>query len=213
MTTRKTRSSYVCDACGARHSKWAGQCPDCGAWNRMSESNELARPVVRGGYAGTSTGSGQIQTLEQVSPEERTRVACGIGELDRVLGGGLVRGSVVLLGGDPGIGKSTLLLQACAALARTQRVLYVSGEESPQQIGLRAQRLGLTGQGIRLLSETHVETILTSAELEKPQVMVIDSIQTLFSEAQQSTPGSVSQVRECAAQLVRHAKQDRKSVV
>ncbi|BCU06877.1 DNA repair protein RadA [Allochromatium tepidum] len=207
-TAPKPKSAYVCNACGARYPKWAGQCQECGAWNSLQEVAEpRRRPVERSvGYAGV-VDSNKIETLAEVSPEERRRVESGIGELDRVLGGGLVAGSVVLIGGDPGIGKSTLLLQACAALAADQPVLYVSGEESPQQIGLRARRLGLSGGGIRLLAETCVEQILAHAEQERPRVMVVDSIQTLYTETLQSAPGSVSQVRESAAQLVRFAKQ------
>ncbi|RKT45948.1 DNA repair protein RadA [Thiocapsa rosea] len=206
MSNRKTRSSYVCNACGARQPKWAGQCPDCGAWNSMVETAEIARPAVRGGYAGAAE-SPRVESLAEVSPEDRVRIQSGIGELDRVLGGGLVTGSVVLIGGDPGIGKSTLLLQASASLARSLPVLYVSGEESPQQIGLRAHRLGLAGESIRLLAETNVEAILAAASQERPRVMVVDSIQTLYTDTLQSAPGSVSQVREAAAQLVRFAKQ------
>jgi DNA repair protein RadA/Sms len=204
----KPKSAYVCNACGARYPKWAGQCQECGAWNSLQEVAEpRRRPAERGvGYAGL-VDANRIETLAEVSPEERRRVQSGIGELDRVLGGGLVAGSVVLIGGDPGIGKSTLLLQASAALAAEQPVLYVSGEESPQQIGLRARRLGLSGGGIRLLAETCVEQILAHAEQERPRVMVVDSIQTLYTETLQSAPGSVSQVRESAAQLVRFAKQ------
>jgi DNA repair protein RadA/Sms len=145
--------------------------------------------------------------LTAVRPEDRARSGSGIDELDRVLGGGLVQGSVVLIGGDPGIGKSTLLLQACAALAPEHPVLYVSGEESPQQVSLRARRLGLAGEGVRLLAETCVETVLALALAERPRVMVVDSIQTLYTELLQSAPGSVSQVRETSAQLVRFAKQ------
>jgi DNA repair protein RadA/Sms len=206
MNIRKTGSHYVCNACGARQPKWAGQCPDCGAWNSMVESAEIPRSAVRSGYAG-ATEAARIESLAEVSPEDRVRLSSGVGELDRVLGGGLVTGSVVLIGGDPGIGKSTLLLQASALLARSLPVLYVSGEESPQQIGLRARRLGLAGEGIRLLAETHVEAILAAAAQERPRVMVIDSIQTLYTDTLQSAPGSVSQVRESAARLVRFAKQ------
>jgi DNA repair protein RadA/Sms len=172
----------------------------------MVESAEIPRPAVRSGYAG-ATEAARIESLAEVSPEDRVRISSGVGELDRVLGGGLVTGSVVLIGGDPGIGKSTLLLQASASLARSLPVLYVSGEESPQQIGLRAHRLGLAGEGIRLLAETHVEAILAAAAQERPRVMVVDSIQTLYTDTLQSAPGSVSQVRESAAQLVRFAKQ------
>ena len=208
MAAPKSRSAFVCNACGARFPKWAGQCTDCGAWNSLTEVAEPRRhPQERsGGYAG-ATGSSRVELLAEVSPEERQRTQSGIGELDRVLGGGLVAGSVVLIGGDPGIGKSTLLLQACAALAGSASVLYVSGEESPQQIGLRARRLGLAGGAIRLLAETCVESILAHAVEQRPRVLVVDSIQTLYTEALQSAPGSVSQVRDAAAQLVRFAKQ------
>ncbi len=166
----------------ARLPKWAGQCPDCGAWNTVAEVPD--RPPGeprRGGYAGVA-GAAQIQSLSAVVPEAVARIGTGVAELDRVLGGGLVPGSVVLLGGDPGIGKSTLLLQACAALGAADPVLYVTGEESPQQVSLRARRLGLTGEGIRLLAETCVERVLEAVEVESPRVMVVDSIQTLFAE-------------------------------
>ncbi len=202
----KIRVAYVCNACGARLPKWAGQCPDCGGWNCVAEiPDRPAGEQRRGGYAGAA-GAAQIQTLSAVSPEAVVRTGTGIGELDRVLGGGLVPGSVVLLGGDPGIGKSTLLLQACAALGASNPVLYVTGEESPQQVSLRARRLGLSGEGIRLLAETCVERVLAAVEQESPRVMVVDSIQTLYTELLPSAPGSVSQVRETAAQLVRYAK-------
>jgi DNA repair protein RadA/Sms len=205
----KTRAAYVCNACGSAQPKWSGQCPDCGAWNSLEEA---ARPISTGqrsgarlGLAGAAEGE-RAALLADIRPEEHTRVGTGIGELDRVLGGGLVSGSVVLLGGDPGIGKSTLLLQACEHLGAKGPVLYVSGEESNQQVGLRSRRLGLTGAGIRLLAETRVEPILLEAERERPMTMVVDSIQTLYTELLQSAPGSVSQVRETAAQLVRFAK-------
>ncbi len=198
---------FVCDACGVRQPKWSGQCPDCGAWNAITQlAGALSHRGAERGYAGAAGGN-RVENLTEVSAEQRPRIASGIGELDRVLGGGLVPGSVVLLGGDPGIGKSTLLLQACDALAAEAPVLYVSGEESAQQIGLRARRLGVAGQGIRLLAETCVERMLAHAVEERPRVMVVDSIQTLSSELLESAPGSVSQVREAAAQLVRFAKQ------
>ena len=200
----KVKVSYVCGECGAQYPKWAGQCTDCGSWNSLQET--LSAPAGRsGGYTGTAV-SAQIQNLAQVQLDEQTRLATGIGELDRVLGGGLVVGSVVLIGGDPGIGKSTILLQTQAFLARDNRTLYVSGEESPQQVSLRAQRLGLSRERLHLLPETCVERILASAQQERPQVMVIDSIQTVFTERLQSAPGAVGQVRESAAQLVRFAK-------
>ena len=202
----KSRTTYVCNACGVRLPKWAGRCPDCGAWNSVEEVPDLPASTRRSGYAGTAEGA-QVVPLADISPERQTRSGSGITELDRVLGGGLVAGSVVLIGGDPGIGKSTLLLQASASLGSHRSVLYVTGEESPQQISMRARRLGLNGEGIRLLAETGVERILAAASVERPQVMVVDSIQTLFTDLLQSAPGSVSQVRETAAQLVRWAKQ------
>jgi DNA repair protein RadA/Sms len=162
--------------------------------------------VARHGRDAGALGDVRAELLADIQPEERERLGTGVGELDRVLGGGLVAGSVVLLGGDPGIGKSTLLLQACEHLGSTGPVLYVSGEESNQQVGLRARRLGLTGAGVTLLAETRVEPILVQAERERPLAMVVDSIQTLYTDLLQSAPGSVSQVRETAAQLVRFAK-------
>ncbi len=204
----KGKNVYSCTECGAQSPKWQGQCPDCGAWNSMVET--LAVPEERkgrlGGYAG-SAGSVEVQNLLEVSPEEVNRLSTGSSEFDRVLGGGLVPGSVVLLGGDPGIGKSTLLLQTLATLGGSQRTLYVTGEESPQQVSLRAHRLGLPAEQVRLLTETRVEDILATAQKERPQVLVVDSVQTVYTELLQSAPGSVAQVRESAAQLVRYAKQ------
>ncbi len=210
---KNTRSLYQCRGCGGRFPKWAGQCPDCGAWNTLEEV--AAAPATPKGRFGSYTGDAarvEVCSLGSVGVEEQIRSDTGIGELDRVLGGGLVQGSVVLLGGDPGIGKSTLLLQTLARLSCDRNCLYVSGEESPQQISLRAQRLGLDGNRLKLLPETCVERILACADKERPQVMVIDSIQTLFTELLQSAPGSVAQVRESAAQLVRFAKQRATSV-
>jgi DNA repair protein RadA/Sms len=202
----KPRAAYVCNACGARLPKWAGQCPDCSAWNSIDEVPDLPASSGRRGYTGSATGT-SVVSLAEVAPERHVRTGSGIAELDRVLGGGLVQGSVVLIGGDPGIGKSTLLLQASASLGAERPVLYVTGEESPQQVSLRARRLGLGGEGIRLLAETGVERVLAAAGAERPRVMVVDSIQTLFTDLLPSAPGSVSQVRETAAQLVRWAKQ------
>ena len=203
----KSKTIFVCTECGTQQPKWIGQCPDCGAWNTLQEN--LTAPAASKnrfqGYAGPAQN--RVQVLADVSLEEHTRLSTGISELDRVLGGGLVSGSVVLIGGDPGIGKSTILLQTQAVLAETRQTLYVSGEESPQQVSLRAQRLGLARERLRLMPETCVELILATAAQEKPQVMVIDSVQTIFTERLQSAPGSVSQVRESAAQLVRFAKQ------
>jgi DNA repair protein RadA/Sms len=206
---RGARTAYVCSACGSRQPKWAGQCPDCDAWNTLVECPEEPAPGRHprfAGYAGEGSAAA-VRRLSDVEAAHEHKSASGIGELDRVLGGGLVRGSVVLIGGDPGVGKSTLLLQTLVGLSAQTRCLYVTGEESPQQVSLRARRLGLHGEGLMLLAETAVERILAAAARERPAVMVIDSIQTLFTELLQSAPGSVAQVRETAAQLVRFAKQ------
>jgi len=203
----KTKSIYFCSACGAQASKWSGQCADCGAWNTLYETAAISNPrrgLSTVGYAGEME---RIHLLHEVAPEAVQRIATGVGEFDRVLGGGLVPGSVTLIGGDPGIGKSTLLLQAIVNLSRSCNTLYVTGEESLQQISLRARRLDLSGSGVALLAATSVESILQQAQQAKPQVMVIDSIQTMYTEQLNSAPGAVAQVRECAAQLVRYAKQ------
>ena len=203
----KAKSVYTCTECGASSPKWQGQCPGCGQWNTLVEAIAEASSSGANRYAGLA-GSGQLQDLSTIRPRDEPRQATGIEEFDRVLGGGLVPGGVVLIGGDPGIGKSTLLLQALARLAESgQPVLYVSGEESAEQVALRARRLQLEVRGLRLLPEIGLEKILATLHKEKPLVAVIDSIQTLYSEALQSAPGSVAQVRECAAQLTRLAKQ------
>jgi DNA repair protein RadA/Sms len=209
----KAKSVYTCTECGASSPKWQGQCPGCGQWNTLVET--VAEAAVSGAnrYASLA-GSGQLQDLSAISPREEPRQATGIEEFDRVLGGGLVPGGVVLIGGDPGIGKSTLLLQALSRLAEAgQPVLYVSGEESGEQVALRARRLQLETRGLQMLAEIGLEKILATLQKEKPLVAVIDSIQTLYSEALQSAPGSVAQVRECAAQLTRLAKQSGVCVV
>ena len=184
--------------------RWAGQCPHCDAWNTLVESLPTA-PSGANRFA-LAGETGRLQRLADVAPREDARIATGIDEFDRVLGGGLVAGGVVLIGGDPGIGKSTLLLQALARLAGRIPALYVSGEESAEQVALRAQRLQLPGSELQILPEIGLEKILTTLQGNTPRVAVIDSIQTLYSEALQSAPGSVAQVRECAAQLTRHAK-------
>jgi len=202
----KAKVQYTCNACGASHTKWAGQCNDCGEWNTMSETITAITTNNRQGFAGKK-GNAQIQALEDIQMREEMRTPTRISELDRVLGGGLVHGSVTLIGGDPGIGKSTLLTQTLASLSRSLPCLYVTGEESLQQISMRAHRLGLEDRGLKLLSETCVENIITLATEQLPKVIVIDSIQTIYTEALQSAPGAVAQVRESAAQLVRFAKQ------
>jgi DNA repair protein RadA/Sms len=201
---------YVCSRCGAQAPKWSGQCPDCDAWNTLQETPQVvSQGPGRGrfaGYSGDGIG-GAVQRLADVSVAREIRTNTGLQELDRVLGGGLVEGSVVLIGGDPGIGKSTLLVQTLAELSGRLNALYVTGEESPQQISLRARRLGLHCDALHLLAETCVERILAAGQAQQPRVMVIDSIQTMYTELLQSAPGAVAQVRESTAQLVRYAKQ------
>ena len=200
----KTKSVYVCTECGGAAPKWQGQCPHCAAWNTLVET--IAAPKT-GRFEGIAGPRSAITSLGSVTASENTRIATGIEEFDRVLGGGLVAGGVVLLGGDPGIGKSTLLLQAAAVLGKAQRTLYVTGEESVEQIALRAQRLGLVHAPIELLAEVQLEAIVAAIDSAKPKIVVVDSIQTVYTESLQSAPGSVAQVRECAAQLTRLAKQ------
>jgi DNA repair protein RadA/Sms len=208
----KPKSQYVCGECGGVSPKWQGRCPHCGAWNTLTESLVEAAPSSR--FAALAGGeAGEVQLLAEVEASQDARVPTGLDELDRVLGGGLVRGAVVLIGGDPGIGKSTLLLQALARLAVNHKVLYVSGEESARQIALRAHRLKLDAPTLPVQTEIRLEKILATLRAQRPFVAVIDSIQTLFSEALQSAPGSVAQVRECAAQLTRFAKQSGTAVI
>ena len=172
----KQKTVYCCTECGGSASKWQGQCPQCNAWNTLVEG--LAEAVSSNRFAALA-GSGRLQRLAEINPREDTRIATGIEEFDRVLGGGLVAGGVVLIGGDPGIGKSTLLLQALAQLAGRQAVLYVSGEESGEQVALRARRLQLEVGGLQLLAEIHLERILAALAAHKPRIAVMDSIQTL----------------------------------
>ncbi len=203
----RVRSVFSCTECGAQSPKWTGQCPGCGAWNTLVETVERIEPG-RSARFSTLAGASGVQLLTAVPAQAAVRIGSGLAELDRVLGGGgMVTGSVALIGGDPGIGKSTLLLQALAVISQKASVLYVTGEESAQQVALRAQRLGVQADAVRLLAENRVETIITLAHAERPAVMVVDSIQTVFTELLQSAPGSVAQVRESAAQLVRFAKQ------
>jgi DNA repair protein RadA/Sms len=199
----KARATYTCGSCGGQQPKWQGQCPDCGAWNTFTESVAAPRRAERAQHAGQA----ELTRLDRVDVGTVERQTTGLTELDRVLGGGLVPGGVVLIGGDPGIGKSTLLLKALANLAPRVPACYVTGEESLEQIGLRAQRLAVGTVPLDMLAETCVEAVLASvAGRDKLGVLAIDSIQTLFSDELQSAPGSVSQVRECAAQLTRFAK-------
>lgn len=199
----RLKTLFTCTECGASAPKWQGQCPGCGLWNTLVETVAEKPSATR--FQPLASVS-EVRPLSEVEATEDERIATGIAELDRVLGGGIVMGGVVLIGGDPGIGKSTLLLQALAHLSTQLPTLYVSGEESSRQVALRAKRLNLNAADLPLLAEIQLEKILAVLEERKPRVAVIDSIQTVFSEALQSAPGSVAQVRECAAQLTRHAK-------
>ena len=208
---KAAKNLYACGECGATAPKWQGQCPGCGAWNTLVETRP--EPAATGNRFAALAGASRLQSLAEVEAREEDRLPTGIAEFDRALGGGLVAGGVILIGGDPGIGKSTLLLQALTALAETQPVLYVSGEESAQQVALRAKRLALDTRRLQLLAEINLEQIVATLQAERPKVAVIDSIQTLWSEALSSAPGSVAQVRECAAQLTRLAKQSGITVI
>jgi DNA repair protein RadA/Sms len=206
----KARTAYVCNECGAEFSKWQGQCGECNAWNTLTQIalEAAAGPPAtrRGGWAGKADAP-KITALKDVRHSEEARVSTGIGEFDRVLGGGLVEGAVVLVGGDPGIGKSTLLLQALAKMSASFPALYVTGEESLAQVAGRAVRLDLPLDNLQALAETGIENILQHASSARPRLIVADSVQTLWTESLTAAPGSVSQVRESAARLVRYAKE------
>ncbi len=206
----KAKSIYSCTECGATSPKWQGQCPGCSEWNTLVES---VAEKATGHRFESLAPTVKLQTLSEIKARDVERIATGIGEFDRALGGGLVAGGVVLIGGDPGIGKSTLLLQALSHLSSEHKVLYVSGEESGEQVALRARRLGLETRGLQLMAEINLERIVSTLQAEMPQVAVIDSIQTLWSDQLSSAPGSVAQVRECAAQLTRLAKQSGITVI
>ncbi|HEY8250703.1 MAG TPA: DNA repair protein RadA [Burkholderiales bacterium] len=197
---KKPKTAYVCSECGATALQWFGSCPSCGTAGTLSES------IAERGSGFRPKSAPETVGLAEVQLKDLERIPTGIGELDRALGGGLVAGQVALLGGDPGIGKSTLLLQALTSMAGTGALIYVTGEESVEQVALRARRLGLEAANVRIAAETQLERVLGALEAARPRVAVIDSIQTLWSESLQSAPGSVAQVRECAAQLTRHAK-------
>ena len=207
----QNKTGFVCQSCGGFSPKWAGQCPDCGEWNTLVES-ATRPPRAIGGMAGIAT-AGRVQRLDQVGTQEEPRTSTGLAEMDRVLGGGIVPGAVVLIGGDPGIGKSTLLLQVLASLQERLPTLYITGEESLQQVHLRAKRLGLPRLDLPVLAETGVEQVIAQISAHKPGLVVVDSIQTLYTESLDSAPGSVSQLRECAAQLVRFAKASQTAVI
>ena len=201
----KAKSVYSCTECGGQVLKWQGQCPHCQAWNTLVEAVAEAAPAGANRYSRIAE-AGKPQRLSEVEAREEHRIPSGMEEFDRVLGGGLVPGGVVLIGGEPGIGKSTLLLQSLAEVGKSRKVLYVTGEESPQQIALRAKRIGVDASSVIILPDTNLQRIESVIRSEKPEVAVIDSIQTLYFDELQSAPGSVAQVRECAARLTRVAK-------
>lgn len=207
----KVKTQYICSQCATTSGKWLGQCPGCGAWNTLVES-QIQAPAARRRFDPLAQSS-SAQKLSDIVASETPRFSTGIEEFDRVLGGGLVAGAVILLGGDPGIGKSTLLLQALGAMSKTHKVLYVTGEESADQLALRAHRLSVHDSNVQVLAEISLEKILTGIQSVHPQVTVVDSIQTLYTEELSSAPGSVGQVRECAAMLTRAAKQTGTSII
>ncbi len=201
----KTKTVFYCTACGNETLKWQGKCPACGAWNTMQE--HIERPVGAGkGITAASDGIKKAQKLSQLDTDVEIRFSTGMGELDRVLGGGAVAGSLVLVGGAPGIGKSTLLLQICSSLCTGRRVLYISGEESERQIKLRASRLGVAPDELYILSETRLFAVIDSIGEIKPDILIVDSIQTLYNEDNESAPGSVSQVRDCTMSMMQLSK-------
>lgn len=206
---KKKISAFVCNDCGADYTKWQGQCNECNAWNTLTEvrlGSAVPSAIRRGsGFAGAANGA--VSKLSEIELSEIPRIGTGTKELDLVLGGGLVPGSCILVGGEPGAGKSTLLLQTLCELAKHQTALYVTGEESPQQVAMRANRLELPTNQLEIMAETSVETICATAEQLQPKILVVDSIQVMHLEDVTSAPGSVSQVRESAAMLVRYAKQ------
>ncbi|MDE2400080.1 MAG: DNA repair protein RadA [Burkholderiales bacterium] len=205
----KEKTIYTCSECGGSNAKWLGKCPHCNAWNTLEETRAIPETASKNRMQSLTRGLNAAQpvtTLSDIQAGEVARTPTGLEELDRVLGGGIVSGGVILIGGDPGIGKSTLLLQALDSLSRQMPVLYVTGEESGAQVALRAQRLGLDGSKVRVQAEIQLENIITTLEAEQPSFCVIDSIQTIYSDQLTSAPGSVAQVRECAAHLTRVAK-------
>ncbi len=196
----KTKSIYACTECGSESAKWYGRCPSCGAWNTLEE--QIQTPAT----ASVKVSASSVQSISHIIPNDKQRYHTGMKELDRVLGGGIVRGGLMLIGGDPGIGKSTLLLQICQHLGADHRILYVSGEESEGQIKLRADRLGVTCENLYVLCENDMDAVLTAMQEEKPDIVIVDSIQTMNLSQVASASGSVTQVRECTSAIMRVAK-------
>ena len=202
----KTKTVFFCTNCGNETPKWMGRCPGCGAFNTMEE--HIEKPVAAGKAKSAPVGmSRKPQPIRKVTNEGEIRFSTGMGELDRVLGGGAVAGSLVLVGGAPGIGKSTLLLQICNSLCAERRVLYISGEESERQLKLRAERLRVSPEELLILSETRLSDVLEAVEEVKPDILIVDSIQTLYNEDNESSPGSVSQVKDCTMTMMNLSKQ------
>lgn len=202
--SQKTKTVFVCSQCGFQSPKWSGRCPECGEWNTMTE--EIVQPELpskRGGLAASQKSAPSIPVkLGSLTAESEERISSGIDELDRVLGGGIVKGSLILLSGDPGIGKSTLLLQICSFIDKDKKVLYITGEESVRQIKMRAERLGVSSENLYLLAETDINVVTSTIADQKPDIAIVDSIQTMYNDAISSSPGSVSQVRECTHELM-----------
>ncbi len=209
MPKEKVKTIYVCTACGEQSPRWLGRCPSCGAWNTMEEDVIVQQPTASAKASRLPALAGEVSAARLFdidTNDEKARILTGISELDRVLGGGIVIGSVILLGGEPGAGKSTLLLQVCASIPQQPQVLYVTGEESIRQIKLRANRLGVTGENVTVAAQTQMESIIETIRSRKPDLVIIDSIQTMHSDAVSSSAGSVSQVKECSSQLLVAAK-------
>lgn len=204
----KSKTVYICSNCGYETAKWAGKCPDCGEWNTMEET--VRAPATASKFSAAARPASALLTrpltIQEIDSDDEERYHTGLSELDRVLGGGLVKGSLVLISGDPGIGKSTILLQICEYLGQNHRILYVSGEESARQIKLRAARLGVSSPNLRILSETDVQLVIEHIRAEKPDIVMVDSIQTMNFTDLNSSPGSVTQVRECTNAIMRCSK-------